>query len=1279
MKNARHYRKSDKNQKMLTSVAVTAALALSAGLPAMAAEAENTGELPADETTLTEVEGQTTDESAENETSETKEAENTETEEDTRTDEEKHQDNQTIVEETNPEKIDDNQEEIEKLPELDTGEDESGDAGETGGSSEQEELESTLEQKGDEIKDFELSDMPQAPEVDGLTQTEAEELKSAYESAVEEYNRLIEGEGGYNANVDAYNEALNHLKDLIDKNNQNTAENVNDAAKGNGDKTEENDQTIEDNKDIVTDNEKTMEDNETENQLNHEIEDVKNTGSDLVGSEVLDKLNAAKADLERIEITIAGLDTSSMSEEKAAEANQLLADYENAVKAYEAAVVSYNADVEEYRTAVEKYNQALEQYIKDYNEEVIKNNNTSITENHGTGDTSASGTINDNADTVEKNQTAVSGGKGEEVEAGTAGSITIDENGVVTITENGKQYTLTLESKVSEGDVAEALKNLQQVTEPTEKNFEGKSPEEIKEIVETYNTAVTAYNKALASYNENVSEYNAAIEKYEEALGAYNRVINANNGTIENANGSIVQQNNTRIDDNKADTDKLTENSNTITGNQSIHNSDTSYAEINEDGKTVTIRNGSETYVLETNSDGTITITTPDGKQVTSSTAANIAKGVPFNSNATTIQEYNNNLTAYIAAIEKYNTDVAAYNEFIRSYGLAMEAYTAVVNMANTSIKGDNTEALTDNTLETILNFNDKSTAIANGTGKEYTVKSANGEETSRQIKNAEAEYNSLKEEVETAQAALLKNAEFDLTKPDEINKYNELIARYNLAAENYNNFVKVCNGATADSSIPEVTPVEIENLPLFVTTSIKDSQFFIVKDSTVPEETGDTEYSASGYTPHDVLMGSVLVGTMDVNNLIFGGGNGRVEVVNMYTPVSDAELPEGFDTNRTYLKDKDGNYYTLNGGHYLCPVIENEMKGPIELGPYNLYRYKYENGKLYVVSTGGGRETYATGVKNGYINAYTPNSQNIIVKTEFNTSKFNFDSEEALADYFRNVGILVEGGSTPNDAQMKDVIKENFDEEIYEAYKNGKVGIQWYVVKDNQTGSKDPHVHVDGALYWKNTLEVVDHSKMNTLDTLTPVKNVPASAGEATELTKTLDTKKQSLTVRLDPLNELAPLTGGGDAKHEDSWKEARSYQTLTPADFIVSPWDKLEIPTGSFVATEVLDELDPLTPIEGDEIIIRPTDPIVIIPIITPGDGELIQEIVKEITPQLPVLLEQGEAEAEPAEVVTAQTPQEKLPQTGQNWSLASLLSALGTLLVAAGIVSRKGKHEA
>lgn len=84
------------------------------------------------------------------------------------------------------------------------------------------------------------------------------------------------------------------------------------------------------------------------------------------------------------------------------------------------------------------------------------------------------------------------------------------------------------------------------------------------------------------------------------------------------------------------------------------------------------------------------------------------------------------------------------------------------------------------------------------------------------------------------------------------------------------------------------------------------------------------------------------------------------------------------------------------------------------------------------------------------------------------------------------------------------------------------------------------------------------------------------------------------------------------------------------------------------------------------GSDVVIIP--PIVIVPQ-TPAAPEAVVEAAEE-DPEAPV-----EAVAE----APAEAPQEKLPQTGQSWALSGLLSALGALLISAGIVSRKGKHEA
>lgn len=1282
MRNAKHYRKSNRNQKVLTSVAMTAALALSAGLPVVAAEADESGKMPesepatvvsaGDEANQPTNQQNETDASGDNETPDVEQSKTENDaeaeEEDARTDEEKHEDNQTIAGETNPGKIDQNKDEIEKLPELDTGRDESGDVED---SSEQDSVEDTLDQKGEEIKEFELPDLPQAPEVDGLTQAEAEELKKAYESAVEEYNRLIEGEDGYNANVEAYNEALKKLEELANQHNQNTDEKLDSDIAENQDKVDENDQTVEDNKAIVDENTDTMEENPSDDTLEDSEGKVEDAGEKL-DSEKLTALEEAKTELKNISDEIAKLDTSSMSKEEADAANELLQQYKNAVEAYETAIKNYNTDVETYRQAVESYNTALKEYVENYNKGIADANDETAAGNHGSGEVDT-GKIGENETNKEGNKDAVDNlndslvSKGE-IDAGAAEKVEINDE-TITITKDNKRYTLTLESPAELDSSQEELKDAKDALKTAKSNLEhleGKSAEQIESIVNAYNGAVERYNEAVAQYNNGVAGYTKAIEDYKAALAAYDSVLNAK---IESGNDAVIDGNEKTPG---MDTDGITANGNILQDNGSIWNSDESYVSLS-DG-TIKIKDGTSSYTLKTE-DGIITISSGT-TTVSFNSAEAAANGVVFNKgnhDLTTVKGYNDAVAEYLDAIESYNKDVGEYNKFVVVYNNAMTAYQNVANAANQSVEQGNSDVIGENgELDKMLEFNDESKAIENvKAGNTYTVTDENGTERPKTVENAQTEYNTLKGAVEAAQTAL-NESNLDLSKPGDIETYNKLVANYNLAVANYNSFVSMCNKANETSGSTDVQPTEIVDEPLYVTTEKEDAQFYIVKNGTVPEETGTTGYQPGDYTAETDVIGTVTVGTMDIDNLVFDKhSDSRVEVVNKYTKVENEE-------GNVQFVDRDGNTYELDNKNYLTLVSESKNE-TVTAGNDGMYRYKYDAsaGKLYVVKIKqDGSVSYATGVKDGYVSAYAPDGQDIIVNTAFNTEKFNFESEEALSKYFQNIGTLVK--EEPNAADLERIIKTNFSENIYEAYLDGEIGIQWYVVKDDKNGTNNCGVHVDGVLYWKNTLEIVDNKKMNTLGTLKLAKDLPKSVLSAQELSDKLSTKEEH-SITLSSLKELDLLTGGGNVEDEESWKEALSYKTLTPASPIVSPNDTLKTPTGSFVATEGLQELDSLTPIEGDEVIIKPSDPIVIIPIITPEDSDLIQEIVKEITPQLPELIEQGEAEAEPVEVAPAEAPQEKLPQTGQSWALSGLLSALGALLISAGIVSRKGKHEA
>jgi hypothetical protein len=492
----------------------------------------------------------------------------------------------------------------------------------------------------------------------------------------------------------------------------------------------------------------------------------------------------------------------------------------------------------------------------------------------------------------------------------------------------------------------------------------------------------------------------------------------------------------------------------------------------------------------------------------------------------------------------------------------------------------------------------------------------------------------------------------------------------------------KTTNNTSKDESVDAEAKVEMVDQALYLSTETGNAEFYLVKSGTVPLEQNTTGYYAAGYI--GVGNGTVTKSSMYLAGLTFDSTSAdRVQVVNLYTEGEDG----------SYL-DRSGNVYTANAEGYLCsadgtPVTVNE-------GDITAY-YKLENGSIYVVNANG---DYATGIKSGYVRADVDTSKDIIVDSQWNTQKFNFSTQEELEEYFKNVYTTV--GTTPQETLDSNIASTTvYSDEIKEAYADGNIGVLWYVVKDKYTGTSNT-IHVDGVLYWKHTLEIVTNDTLSILSKLNLVKKNPTLVDTETEnITIELLDGTTAEVIGYTPLSELVEkIDAESGYEALTKWEDAIKY---------IAPLEKLE----------------ELTPIEGEEVTVTPTQPPKEdpddgddepsnedpddekpgeedpddenpdeeeTPTLTPDEEELIRDILDQITPLVPDLVDVSESDVPLAElefeeeiekepelmqeieelgelleenVPLSEMPNVAVPKTGDPalaWGFGAIFSALG-----------------
>jgi hypothetical protein len=261
-----------------------------------------------------------------------------------------------------------------------------------------------------------------------------------------------------------------------------------------------------------------------------------------------------------------------------------------------------------------------------------------------------------------------------------------------------------------------------------------------------------------------------------------------------------------------------------------------------------------------------------------------------------------------------------------------------------------------------------------------------------------------------------------------------------------------------------------------------------------------------------------------------------------------------------------------------------------------------------------------------GVVNVTVPESKDIVVNSEWNTRAFDFSTEGELRSYFENVNTAIT--ELPTREKVAEVLASSgFDDSIVQAYKDNQIDTLWYVVKT------EANVHVDGVLYWKDSLEVVGREQLSKLTKLSELKANDQS-GTSIGLTPlaALDVNGQTVVV----------LFAGADDTQGAVLKD-----TLGLLD------DSLDADVAG-----LQDLLDMLAPLQSD---LREVTPAQLpekalyveatllqetTPNLTPDERQIMQEIITIISTVLPT----AEPEKEDAQEVELQddaTPLTELPE--------------------------------
>jgi hypothetical protein len=313
------------------------------------------------------------------------------------------------------------------------------------------------------------------------------------------------------------------------------------------------------------------------------------------------------------------------------------------------------------------------------------------------------------------------------------------------------------------------------------------------------------------------------------------------------------------------------------------------------------------------------------------------------------------------------------------------------------------------------------------------------------------------------------------------------------------------------------------------------------------------------------------------------------------------------------------------------------------------------------------------------------PESANIVKSNEWNTREFDFDSEEELEEYFENVNMAIT--TTPDRESMATMLEKNqFDDSIVQAYKNEQIDVLWYVAK-----SESGTIHVDGVLYWKDSLQVVGReqfSKLATLDELHSISGTSAGISGLDSLTvegKNVEaTLEAQATVLQKARKQVASLQQMTGTLTEADSLNGLLLETIDPLQNTLRELQPAQLPSAEryvdATPEETTPDTTPDTTEKSDETAAT----------LTEEEKQLIQEIAvtvsnhldaaeadethiqEENTPLAGLTQKDGEAAeageaASHAEIEGAHTPLSGAPRTGDGiglWGISALAALAGLL---------------
>jgi hypothetical protein len=359
---------------------------------------------------------------------------------------------------------------------------------------------------------------------------------------------------------------------------------------------------------------------------------------------------------------------------------------------------------------------------------------------------------------------------------------------------------------------------------------------------------------------------------------------------------------------------------------------------------------------------------------------------------------------------------------------------------------------------------------------------------------------------------------------------------------------------------------------------------------------------------------------------------------------------------------DKAGAQYTLDEQGRLCDAAGNLVQ-VTENGTTVQYKVVEGKGsKLYVTNADG---NYATGV--GVVNVTVPESKDIVVNSEWNTRAFDFSTEGELRSYFENVNTAIT--ELPTREKVAEVLASSgFDDSIVQAYKDNQIDTLWYVVKT------EANVHVDGVLYWKDSLEVVGREQLSKLTKLTEL-NANDQSGTSIGLTPlaALDVNGQTVVV----------LFAGADGTQGTVLKDTLGLLDDSLTADVAGLEDLMEMlaPLQSGLREATPAQL-PEKALYVESTLLEKTSPE-----LTPEENQIMQEIIAIISANLPTetteevelqdeatpLAELPEEEVPLVEIEDPLVPLGQAPRTGD----ATGIWALSAMMAMGGLLRKKKYH--